>query len=57
MGLTPPPPSSAEGRRKSRAIPLLTLWAFVAYKNGKKTTFSLMARDISLLFFCLSLLE
>jgi len=57
VGLTPPPPSSAEGRRKSRAIPLLTLWAFVAYKNGKKTTFSLMARDISLLFFCLSLLE
>jgi len=35
VGLTPPPPSSAEVLEKSRAIPLLTLRAFVDYKKGE----------------------
>ena len=35
MGLTPPTPSSAEVLEKSRAIPLLSLRAFVAYKKGE----------------------
>ena len=35
VGLTPSPPSSAEGPRKSTAIPLLTLRAFVTYKKGE----------------------
>jgi len=34
VGLTPQPPSSAEGPRKCRAIGLLTLRACVAYKKG-----------------------
>jgi len=34
VGLTPSPPSSAEVLKRSRAIPLLNLRAFVAYKTG-----------------------
>ena len=35
MGLTPPPHLVPKDLEKSRAIPLLTLRACVAYKNGK----------------------
>ena len=34
VGLTPPPPSSAEVLEKSTAIPLLTLRVCVTYKKG-----------------------
>jgi len=43
--LTPPPPSSAEGPRKSRAIPLLTLRAFVACEKGENLRTSVY-RDV-----------
>ena len=35
VGLTPHPHLECRGPRKSRAIPLLTLGAFVAYKKGE----------------------
>ena len=35
MGLTPHPHLECRGPRKSRAIPLITLRAFVAYKKGE----------------------
>jgi len=35
VGLTPPFPSNVEVLEKSRAIPLLTLSTFVAYKKGE----------------------
>jgi len=35
VGLTPHPHPESRGPRKSRAIPLLTPRAFVAYKNGE----------------------
>ena len=35
MGLTPHPHLVCRGPRKSRAIPLLNLRAFVAYKKGE----------------------
>ena len=34
VGLTPPTPTKCRGPRKSRAIPILTLRACVAYKKG-----------------------
>ena len=41
MGLTPSPPSSAEVLEKSKAVPLLTLRASMAYKKGENPpTFS-----------------
>jgi len=38
VGLIPHPHLECRGPRKSRAIPLLTLRAFVAYKKGRKPT-------------------
>ena len=35
MGLTPHPHLVCRGPRKSRAIPLLAIRAFVAYKKGE----------------------
>jgi len=41
VGLTPPPPSSAEVLEKNIAIPLLALRAFVAYKKGENLPYVL----------------
>ena len=46
VGLTLPPPSSAEGPRKSRAIPLLALRSLVACKKSENLpTFSMNMRN------------